>query len=217
MNIKLYLPLAIGAVGLFSVPASALNLIANGSFGTGTYTFDGGGADSLGIGSSAIAGWSVVNGELAVISNTNVWGITAEDGTTSLVLTGYHNSSPYGGVEQTIATSIGQQYTLQFYVGVQNGTGAFAEPNSVDAMVNGNVIGTAVNNMTGSGQQWSVASYSFTATGTSTVVDLVGHSSGGGQYIGLDGVSVQAVPEPSSLVLAAGSVLGLLGFRRRRS
>lgn len=217
MNIKLFLPLAIGAAGILSVPASAVNLVVNGSFETGSYTWDSGGADSLGVGSTLSSGWKVVNAEVAAVSNSNIWGLSAADGTVFIDLTGYHDSTPYGGLEQSFNTSVGQQYQVQFSIGINNSVSSTVGPASVDLLVNGSNVGTFTNSSTGSGQQWAAQSYSFTATSASTTLDLIGSYSAGGRSIGLDAVSVQAVPEPSSLILAAGSVLGLLGFRRRRS
>src|SRR5262245_23701329 len=41
----------------------------------------------------------------------------AQDGFNSIDLTGSFNQGPSAGVEQTVATISGQQYTLSFYVG----------------------------------------------------------------------------------------------------
>lgn len=216
MKVKLYMPLAAGTLALLAVPSFAQNLLVNGSFESGSYTWDGGGADTLAPGSTAITGWTVVNSDVSPLKSVNSWNITPEDGLVSLDLTGYNGQPPYGGVEQTIATTIGQQYLVQFYIGVQNASSSFREPNSIDLSINAVSAGTFVNSNTGAGVQWTLASHTFTATSTSTTFDFVGAQSGGGNYIGLDNASVQAVPEPSGLVMAAGSILGLVGRRRRR-
>lgn len=217
MKKSLYITFAIGAAVLSAVPACAQNLITNGSFEQGNYSWNGSNGESLSTGSTAITGWTVIEAELAPIKNGDAYGMVAEDGDISLDLTGYHDSSPYGGVEQSLGTTIGQGYVLQFYVGVLNGGSIYQSPNSVDAIINSSDVGTFTNSSTASGQQWALETYRFTAASASTTIGLIGHSSGGGQYIGLDNVSLEAVPEPSGLVLAAGSILGLLGFRRRRA
>jgi MYXO-CTERM domain-containing protein len=51
----------------------------------------------------------------------------------------------------------------------------------------------------------------FTASGTSTPLTITGASSGGGEYIGLDNVSVVA-PEPSQTAALGLGVLGLAGL-----
>lgn len=208
---------ALAAAAVLTVPASAQNLIQNGSFESGSYSWNGSGGESLGVGSTVITDWTVVNAELAPVLNGNSYGMVAEDGVVSLDLTGYHDSTPYGGVQQTIATTTGQAYSLQFYVGAQNVVnGTYRAPTSVDAWVNGTDVGTFTDNITTGDQTWALQSYNFTAASDSTTIALIGTFSEGGQYLGLDNVSVQSVPEPSGLVLAAGSILDLVGLKRRR-
>lgn len=209
---------SLGFAAVLITSANANNLITNGSFENGSYSFNGGGGESLGVGSTVMTGWTVVTAELAAIENGDAYGMVAQDGNISLDLTGYHDSSPYGGVEQTISTVAGQTYTLQFYIGAQNNSGSYAAPVSINASINGGTATTFYNNSTGSGQQWVLASQSFVATGTSTTIDLIGNSSAGGQYIGLDNVSVtQSVPEPNSIAALGCGLLGLIGLKKRKS
>src|SRR5450432_3739072 len=71
---------------------------------------------------TSLAGWTVIVAELAQISPVNPFGITASDGGYSLDLTGYHDSFPYGDVEQILTTIPGAIYSIQFDVASFNGT-----------------------------------------------------------------------------------------------
>jgi len=203
-----------------AVPARA-ELITNGSFESGSYTDNHGGGMSLPVGSSNITGWTVVSGELAWLNNSNPYGGTTPYGSYFLDLTGYHDSSPYGGVSQTIATAVGQTYTLSFAVGYIGQSGIYGGPVAVQASA-GSASQTFTTGSSGTGPMWTTYTMNFTATSPSTVIQLIGTLSTGGQYIGLDNVSVveaAAVPEPAGLVMAgvAAVGVGLAAFRRRRA
>ena len=178
----------------FVAPAgtAAANLIQNGSFEAGNYTLDGNQLDSLQPGSTAITGWTVISGELVVGRNDNPFVGAAEDGNYHLDLTGYHDAVPYGGVEQTVATVPDRRYAMKFYIGAYNSKPLYRAPVSITANA-GSVSGDFTNNSTAAGQVWEPFALHFTAAGASTVVSLVGKSTAGGQYIGLDNVSL--VPE----------------------
>jgi hypothetical protein len=197
------------ATMLFTSPLQAGgNLITNGSFESGSYTFDGNGADSLQPGSTAITGWTTFAAELTPISNTNNFGIQTPFGNIFLDLTGYHDSSPYGGVNQSISTTSGQSYSLTLYLGVDQSVPQYSGPISV-AVSAGSDSTTFTDNPTGTGVIWTPFSFTFTANSSSTTVSIQGTQ--GIDYIGLDNVSVFAVsvPEPSSLLL--GSVAAIVG------
>jgi hypothetical protein len=120
-------------LSLHGSSAWAVNLLANGSFEAGTYSFGGDGAQNLAPGSTTITGWTVTTNNVAPIQATNAYSIVPEDGNVSLDLQGYTDSSPYGGVQQTIATVSGAQYQLKFWIGVQNDIGIAVGPASVTA------------------------------------------------------------------------------------
>jgi hypothetical protein len=209
------LAIAVGAIAVLSSQVKAGNLITNGSFENGSYTFDSNGADSLPAGSTVITGWTTFAAELAPIENTNNFGpITTPFENIFLDLTGYHDSSPYGGVEQSISTTSGQSYQLTLYLGVYNGNPAFQGPISVQVDA-GSASTTFTDNPTGTGSIWTPFSFSFVANSSSTLVSIQGTQ--GINYIGLDNVSVSAIPEPSSLVLASpAALLGACAAWRRR-
>jgi hypothetical protein len=187
--------------------------LVNGVLEIGSYIFDGQGADSLGPGSTVITGWTTFNAELAVINQPNNFGIPAQSGAKSLDLTGYHDSSPYGGIQQTVNTLAGQNYTLSFYVGSGGGTTTV----TVDT-------GAGPTSFSNTGASfWQQFTENFTASGP-TVLTFTG-TTASGNYIGLDDITLDgrfgtdATPEPGSLALFGGlgaSALGVL-VRRRRS
>lgn len=187
------------SIVLYGISANATNLLVNGSFENGTYTFGGDGAQNVAPGDTTIAGWSVITKSIAPILNTNSYLILPQDGTISLDMQGYYESYPYGGVQQTIATQAGSQYRLSFWIGVQNSIGIGVGPAAVAATA-GATSQTFTNTLTGAGNQWQQFTMDFTAAGALTTISLSGQSTQGGAYIGLDNAAVE--------ILAAGSIPG---------
>jgi hypothetical protein len=189
----------------------------NGSFEAGNYTFDGNGADSLQPGSTTITGWTTFAAALAVIENTNDFGLATPFGNTFLDLTGYHDSSPYGGVEQSVATVVGNTYQVSLYLGVNNDQGLNANgPVSVQITA-GSSSAILTANPTGSDNVWTEETFSFVADSTSTLVTIQGNSTASGHYIGLDNLSISPaiVPEPSSIAMLCAGFAIWTGFARR--
>ncbi len=132
-----------------------------------------------------------------------------------LDLTGDYDNGVKMGVQQTLATTLGGQYLLSFYVGSFNSV-----PAPVELDINGASVGTFTNNMTATfpsyngdgvaGMTWQQFTYDFAATGASTTIAFYNLAPGGVLANGLDDVSVSAVPEPSSFVLA--SIASLIGL-----
>jgi hypothetical protein len=198
--------------------AESANLISNGSF-EDTTGFIGNADDTmvLGSGSTTMNGWTVVNSGLAWIGPANPFSLTASAGNYFLDLTSYTDSPPYGGVAQTIATTPGATYLLQFDLGSSN---LYGLPDSITASA-GNASQTFTSTLN-VGNGWETESLSFTALGSSTVVNLTGNA--GFEYIGLDNVSVtltsSPVPEPGSLTVIGLGLASIVGFgwaRRRKA
>jgi len=198
-------------IALMSGGIAQANLLSNGSFETPAST----NVPSLPVGSTYLTGWTVYNQEIAHIPN-GAFSLFASDGLYSLDLAGYHDFLPYGGVQQTIATTAGAVYDISFDVGAVNGV------TSVEVTA-GSLLGAA----TSSAQQsnvgvWTTYNSTFTALGSLTTISLKGTgASSGGTYVGLDNVNVTfnhfavAVPEPETYAMMLAG-LGLLGFSAKR-
>jgi hypothetical protein len=204
------------------------NLLVNGSFEDAKDFVDNYGGDTmnLGVGSTTMKGWTVIGttsgAELAWIGATNPYGLTAEKGSYFLDLTAEFTSGPYGGVEQTFATTAGDKYRVTFWLGsspqwgIQDGLTASAA--SVSKTFTSTNSGSEDNH-------WQRETFEFTATGASTTLSLLGAS--GVNYIGLDNVSVTRVtaaapeaalsaPELSTWAMLLVGFAGL-GFAGRRA
>ena len=139
-------------------------------------------------------------------------------------LAGYHDAAPYGGVKQTMTLVPGQQYHLSFYLGSSdywnNYDNRQTKP-TISVGINGNTLQT----FTGIGYEasvfevWQYCSLDFVAQGASTEVLLQGGSIGDRNlYIGLDNVSITAVPEPTTIITGALMLLpfGVSSIRAMR-
>lgn len=200
------------------------NQLTNGSFENTNNTFvgDANKVDELNSGSGAIPGWTTINGvPTAWIQNGNPYGISASNGSYFLDLTGYFDSGTYGGVTQSFVTAVGTSYVVTFDLGYGGNSGFFGGPVSVVATAPG-FSGTFTS---GSGSPnpavWNTETFDFTATSTMTQLSFIGHSTAGGDYIGLDNVDVEVgtapgpVPEPGTFALLLTGV-GFLGEVARR-
>jgi hypothetical protein len=63
---------------------------------------------------------------------------------------------------------------------------------------------------------WEFKTFDFTATSANTAISVVGQPAVNVMYIGLDNLSLERVPEPSTMTLLGGSGLLLLAWRRFR-
>jgi hypothetical protein len=216
-----------GLVVSFSNPLLHADIIANGSFEAPVVTP--GGFQDFSSGSSGITGWTVVGVGVSIVSGTFSQGcctFPAQDGVQWLDLTG-DGANSAEGVEQTVATSIGTEYTLTFWVGnIYDPSGIFGTTSSVKVFlggISGTLLDTVTNSSTTSGTQiWQQFTEHFTATGSSTTIDFINNDPSGDNSNGLDNVALVAnvpagpsVPEPVMLPLIGAGLAGLIFLRRR--
>jgi hypothetical protein len=206
-------------------------LIANGSFETTSPSVAAGTCSVFALGSTGVTGWTLVGaaGTNIAVCNTTFTqsGISfpAEDGSNSVDLTGLSSNNDTEGVRQTIATNIGDSYTLSFFVGnVDSPATGFGVTSTVDVLANATSLGAFTNNCTTCTTTWVWKQFSdtFVAASASTALTFLNGDPANDNANGLDNVSLvdngpATVPEPSSIVLLGAGLLGLAGWRRWRS
>lgn len=219
------------AAGTLFAGAAMANLLTNGSFETASVgnTLPTGNGVQLNTGSTAMEGWTVTGTNsqgIAWLPNGNSYGVTPQDGTYFLDLTSYSDTTPFDGVSQTISSLAAGNYTLTFYIGVDNASGLYAGPAAVYASAGNQSNVVFINSSMGSGNVWVQETLNFNVATTGPVtVTLQGDSAdsrSGEQYVGLDNVDLEvasATPEPAMalpVLLALGGLLLRSRFKQKR-
>jgi hypothetical protein len=207
-----FLGVAMLAVALAQV-SNAANLILNGGFELTNNSFSQ---------TQTPVDWTNVGHTDGVIAYS-VFATPAYDGLYYYDLGGYGGALPGSGdgIEQTVATSIGTQYTLTFGLSNENYTGY--GPEFLNVLINGTLQQSYLmvydNTFGGFQNPFVTQTLSYTADSTSsTILFTVTGSSLGGQDPLIDGISFDSasgVPEPATWLTAlAGLTLGALRFRK---
>ncbi len=210
-----HLRLALASTGLLAAlaPAQASNLFVNGSFETPTV-----GYQLLGGGSTAITGWTTVLSGVEHFAPSSYGVGAAADGQMVVDLANYTYLTG-GGLEQAVSTVPGQSYDVSFAAGNSLSSGRTGTGIIKVTIGGGTTLSFNTAVATSAAMAWATRSFSFVATGSSTVVRFWNDQNPNFYFADLDAVSVQAsaVPEAQQAwLLMAG--LGVMGaWIRRRS
>lgn len=191
-----------------AAPATATNIVTNGSF-ENTQVGYGGYGDF-----NSIDGWNLLAGsQSSVIEVQNHIVGDPFDGNQFVEL----NSTAVTGIYQDLSTQIGKTYQLTFAFSPRPGTDQAHNLLNVD-WGNQSVASLSANGAGLADTAWKTFTYNLVATSAITRLsfdDFGSVSDSLGTYI--DKVSVTAVPEPGSIVgLLAFGAFGAISLRKRQ-
>jgi hypothetical protein len=184
------------------------NLVVNGGFEDPVVQK--GGYSTYATGQS-FGGWQVVGtGSVSPISGDYAQGgvrFNAHEGKQWLDMTG-PMSNQAAGVQQTVKTEPGKAYELAFWVGNVSG-GAWGTTSSVEVLVDGRSLGTAVNDKSQAGQlTWGLFKMPVTAAGASITLTFINRDPSSDNSNGLDAVSLVPTVGGSAAAAAATNLSG---------
>lgn len=216
-------------IGACIVAPARGELIVNGGFEEPYLPDDGPAAVAFSPGEVVGAGWVVLGapgsrlalGRVGYDEPTHALVFNALEGRNALDLTGPGTYGPDLGIRQALATQAGVEYELSFFIGRVTMVGGPAWPyisaSTVNLSIDGGPLMAFTNSDITEGYvNWKRFTYSFVATGASTSIAFYNGTDGDNGAILLDAVSMTAVPEPSSAVLATLAAVGPLVLAARR-
>src|SRR5215469_6248105 len=185
------------------VQANAANIVADPGFENGTPgSYTGAMGD----------GWVVTAGIGAICNNSGAGCGSAGVAHAGTQMGFLDWSNTLDTITQTLATVIGQTYTISYFV-------AGTDPNFLEVTFGGSTLfnGTSPTNGVGSPSDYVEYTFNSTATSTSTVLAFSDQRTAGGEVL-LDDVSVTAssLPEPSSPLLLETGMAGIIGVIGRK-
>ena len=165
---------AIGGLAAIALAGATLAFTGptNGSFETGTYVDGGSGFEQLNAGDTSITGWTVDAGSVDWIGT--YW--PAQDGSMSIDMSGVDA----GTISQTIATTIGNTYTVSFFL--SGNPAGLPTVKTLDVSATGGATASYTYDVTGNdltNMNWTQETYTFLATSASTTLSFVSTTAGG--------------------------------------
>ncbi|WP_342375235.1 DUF642 domain-containing protein [Myxococcus stipitatus] len=161
-----------GAPGDLGTAEQGINKVTNSGFEAappGSYNYT-----VLTTGATTLTNW-VIGGSIKVMNNSYK---TPNSGTKSIDLNGYGA----GSIEQTIPTVAGNGYTVRFYVALP--------PGCTGTRTAQLTYGSSVTSVSNSLPGWTVRTYVFTATTSSTLIKLASTSGGVSCGLAIDDFTV---------------------------
>ena len=219
MQINLSIALALTITAASSVSAQS---VVNGSFETFAGTLGSDNGAQLNVGATALTGWTIINGEIGYLRNSNAYSLSASSGIGFLDLGGYSDSGFPKGVSQLVAGfTIGQSYTLSIDLGLRNGVCVNGGSNCGGPVQVSASAGASSQTFTHAssvaGDVWSRFNVVFVAPSSSVTIAIQGVSlPSGNKFIGLDNVSIKPIPEPATVSLMFAGFLIISGCAIRQ-
>ena len=214
--------MAVGAIAMFAVGNARANLILNGDFSANASSYTTYPGYSVSPNPSNPTDWTI-GGIISSLDNAGINGTgpgfepfapSSSDMADMAFLQGQGTN-----ISQIIATTAGQEYMLSYDAAARQGETS----DVMNAIVMNEADSTqiAVQIPAISDAQFTQFSLNFVAPSASTTVEFLNQTANsataGGYSVDVSGVSLIAVPEPTTLVLVAIGGAGLLLMCRKRA
>ena len=210
-------------LALATASISSANLIQNGSFEQGNFSFGtnpSGDANSYQLlaGTTNLFNWSILDvpsgHDMHLARPGNQWTWTPTDGNNLVDLSGWSDSSPTAILSQDFGAVAGQMYTVTFDLGYGVPPAGPGGPVTMQVGLGGTTTTVQSSNIQSSGIHWDSETVTIIAPTNNAPLTFQGVQNA--WFIGLDNVQVTSpVPEPASILAIGGGTLLLV--RRRRA
>jgi choice-of-anchor C domain-containing protein len=174
---------------------------------------------TLANGSNYIRGWTVNTTNIDLV-DYQVW--TPSDGQNSIDMNGTPGGP--GGIQTVITTTIGATYRVTFDIAGFTSPDNLTNPKTMETTAAGVTTQFSLTTTDSFSQPfslplavtWHTRTFDFVATSSSSIVSFVSTVSTDGSGMLLDNVSIEAVPEPSTMAII-GLGATVFALRRRRN